>query len=330
MAKTYGVGILGCGAVWKNHHIALEKSDRIKCVSVFDPATDRANDAAKLTGARVAETADALLNDPEVDIVSILTPVFTHVELVEKGAAAGKHFMLEKPLAKDVADAQRIVDAIDGAGVKCFHPTIRALSSDLFDTLMQWTAPDGVVGPVKAAFYRLIGMPYAPSAWLLDRKNCFPPAEYDPHVFDTFLALTGDEPETVYCHAGNYCRPFDQDDVTSIHVDFKGKRHLQFDVHWVVEPTWKCGAQINFEIVCERGLIKHDWFGATWYTSEDEGSYASDRRNTGGDRWDHYHELIEAIETDKPIAPNHHDGLKYVRIQDAAMRSAKLGQRITL
>jgi len=328
--KTYGVGILGCGAVWKNHHYAFEKSDRLRCVSVFDPATDRANEAAKLTGAKVAESADALLTDPDVDIVAILTPVFTHAELVETGAKAGKHFMLEKPLARTLDEGQRIVDAIENAGVKCFHPTLRALSSDLYDKLAELTAEDGELGPIRAAFYQLIATPYAPSAWLLDRNLCFPPAEYDPHVFDTFLSLTGDEPASVSCHAGNYCREIDQDDVTSMHITFKGGRYLQFDVHWVVEPEWEYCSRVNFEIVCKRGLIRHNWFSAEWFTKSGKGSFQSARQDTGGNRWDHYHELIEAIENNKEIHPDHHDGLKYVRIQDAAIRASKQGQAVNL
>lgn len=328
--KTYGVGILGCGAVWERHAEAFKKLPNLRCAAVFDPAADRAAEASALTGARVADSAESVINDPAVDIVAILTPVFTHVDLVEKSAAAGKHLMLEKPLARTLDEGQRIVNAIDNAGVKCFHPTLRALSSDLFDTLAQWTADDGVVGPVKAAFYQLIGVPFAPSQWLLDRDICFPPAEYCPHVFDTILALTGDEPAAVTCVMGNYCREMKQDDVTSIHVAFKGGRYLQFDVHWVVDPTWTCGSRIHFDIACQRGMIQHNWFSAEWFTSDDKGSYASDRGKSGGDRWDHYAELIAAIETNKEIHPDHHDGLRYVAIQDAAIRSAAEGRTVYL
>jgi len=328
--KPYGVGVLGCGAVWKNHRFAFDRSTRLRCVSVFDPAHERARAAADATGAQVAESAEEVLSSPDVDIVAVLTPVFTHADLVEAGAAAGKHFMLEKPLAATLEDGQRIVRAIADAGVKCFHPTLRALSSDLFEHLEAWTADEGPLGPVRCGFYQLVGVPYAPSAWLLDRTKCFPPAEYDPHVFDTFLALTGDEPVSVSCHAGNYCRPFDQDDVTSMHITFKGNRYLQFDVHWVVDPKWKCGSRVSFELVCERGMIRHNWFSATWYTKDAQGEFASQRVETGGNRWDHYHALIGAIENDTEVHPNERDALNYVRIQDAAIRSSRTRQTILL
>lgn len=328
--KTYGVGVLGCGAVWDRHRLVFERSRRLRCVSVFDPSAERAREAARLTGARLAGSAEEVLTDRDVEIVAVLTPVFTHADLVEKGAAEGKHFMLEKPMARTLAEGQRIVEAIDKAGVKCFHPTLRALASDLFDKLVEWTAPDGPVGPVRCAFYQLIGVPYAASAWLLDRRHCFPAAEYDPHVLDTFLALTGAEPATVACHLGNHRIPATQDDVTSIQVTFDGNRYLQLDVLWVVDPGWKCGSRIHFDIVCERGMIHHNWFSAKWYTREAEGEYDSTRAASGGDRWDHYHALIAAIETGADIHPDHHDALKYVRIQDAALRSSREGRTIAV
>lgn len=328
--KTYRVGVLGCGEVWKWHKEAIAKSPRLQCTKVFDPAADRAKEAAAITGATAVDSAEAVLTADDVDIVAVLTPVFTHAELVEIGAKAGKHFMLEKPLAVTIDDGQRIVNAIDAAGVKCFHPTIRALSSDLYEQLQKWTAPDGPVGPVQCGFYHLVGVPVARSAWMMDRKTCFPPAEYAPHVLDTFLSLTGDQPVTVQCHAQNSCRPMDQDDVTNINITFNNKRYLQISVNWVVDYDWTCGSRVTFELVCKNGFIRHDWFSAKWYTKDSQGEYASPRVNTGGQRVDHYHQLIDAIENDTQVTPNHHDGLEYVRILDAAVRSSQSKQIITL
>lgn len=328
--KKYNVGVLGCGAVWNYHKLAFSNSDRLNCSVVFDPSADRAKEAADEFGCRIAASADDLLVSDDVDIVAMLTPVFTHAELVEKGAAAGKHFMLEKPLANSMQDADRIVKAIDDAGVKCFHPTLRALFSDLYDEIEKWTRPDGEVGPVRCVFYQMIAWPYAPSAWLLDRGICFPPSEYSPHVFDTFLALTNATPKSVSAHTGNYARPFNQDDVNSLHIDFDDNRHMQFDIHWVVDPKWNAPARISYELICERGLIRHNWVNAEWFTSEGSGRFESKRTSTGGQRWDHYHALIDAIENNTEVHPDHHDGLKYVRIQDAAIQSAKSKQTVTL
>lgn len=59
-----------------------------------------------------------LLADPSVDVVYISTPNYLHVEHVIQAAEAGKHIMCEKPMALSVADAVRMVQACDKAGVK--------------------------------------------------------------------------------------------------------------------------------------------------------------------------------------------------------------------
>lgn len=325
--KTYGVGVVGCGAVWKYHKLVYERSDRLRCVCVYDPIEDRKREAAERTGARAAARAEEVLTASDVDILAILSPVFTHADYVEIGAKAGKHFMLEKPMATSLEEGERIVHAIGRAGVKCFHPTLRALASDVFEKLQELTAGAGTLGPVKSAFYHLVGMPATQSPWMYERKNCFPPAEYDPHVFDTFLELTGDQPSSVFCHKGRYCRSFDQDDVTVMLITFHGGRFLQFDCHWVADPDWKCGTRDTFDIVCERGLIRHNWFALDWYTRDEEGHFTSRRtgtkeKPTQGDRWEQYHALIDGIENGTRLSPDEHDGLRYVRIQDAALRSA--------
>lgn len=329
MQDVYRIGVVGCGAVWNRHAVAIERSARLRCTRVYDPASERAAEAAQRCGGRVASTAEEVTAADDVDIVAILTPVFTHAELVEQAAAAGKHLMLEKPLATTLDEAQRIVRAIARAKVKCFHPTLRALASDLFDALCEWTAPDGPVGPVQAGFYHLVGTPAARSAWLLDRRRCFPPAEYMPHILDTFLTLTGARAGEVWCHAGQYCRAFEQDDVTSIVSKFEGNRFLQVAVNWVVDPGWTCGSHITFDLVCQRGMIRHDWFSARWFSSDGQGEFQSARQASGGDRWDHYHALIDAIESDGTVTPNEHDGLNYVCVQDAALRSIHEGDWVT-
>ena len=333
--KTYRVGVVGCGAVWNYHRLVFEMSDRLTCACVYDPVEERTGEAAALTGARAAASAEEVLTAEDVDIIAVLSPAFTHADYVETGAAAGKHFMLEKPMSTTLDEADRIVQAIDAAGVKCFHPTLRALASDVFEKLQELTAESGPLGPVKSAFFHLVGAPLTRSPWMVDRERCFPPAEYDPHVFDTLLELTGDEPSSVFCHKGRYCRSFEQDDVTTMLVNFRGGPFLQFDCHWVLDPDWTCGSTQSFEIICERGLIRHKWFGLEWHTEDDKGEFQSSRNatdgvRTQGDRWEHYHALIDAIENGTKLSPDEHDGLRYVRMQDAALRSAAAGQPIQL
>lgn len=65
----------------------------------------------------ITENFDDLLNDPKVDAVALATPVSTHFKLAMRALKAGKHVMVEKPIAATVEQAQRLVDEAERRGL---------------------------------------------------------------------------------------------------------------------------------------------------------------------------------------------------------------------
>ena len=191
--------------------------------------------------------------------------------------------------------------------MKCFQPTVGALGSDLFGRLKDLTSDGGPLGAVRCGFLTVAGYPFQWAPWFADRTKCFPPAEWASHVFDTFIALTNARPASVRAFSGRYFRDFDQDDVMTLAVDFEEGHYFQMNIAWTMKPEWGYHKQ-DFQLVCDRGLILHNWWSAEWRTSESRGEYASTRAKTGGDRWDHYHDLIDGIEGGTPVSPNEHKG----------------------
>jgi UDP-2-acetamido-3-amino-2,3-dideoxy-glucuronate N-acetyltransferase len=96
-------------------------------------------DAGRLARAGDGRTAVFLTRDFDallraVDAVAIAAPAASHAELALRAIGAGKHVLVEKPLAMDVADAQRVADAAEHAGVRAvvghvllYHPAVRML-----------------------------------------------------------------------------------------------------------------------------------------------------------------------------------------------------------
>ena len=89
---------------------------------------------SKYPGTALFCDADAMLEHGKLDAVVIAAPAPAHAKLALAAIAAGKHVFVEKPLALNVEDAQRVVDAADKAGVTLFvghvllyHPAVRAL-----------------------------------------------------------------------------------------------------------------------------------------------------------------------------------------------------------
>lgn len=111
------VGIVGCGAIAGNHAAAFGSQPGVVLTGCTDVDPDRARDFAARHG--VASVFDSLgeMLAFGVDVVSVCTPHQVHEEAVIEAAAAGAHVLCEKPLAAEVAAAERMVSACRSAGV---------------------------------------------------------------------------------------------------------------------------------------------------------------------------------------------------------------------
>jgi predicted dehydrogenase len=110
------VGVLGCG-YWGPKHVRVASNlPSVSSVSVIDGRADR---LAAVSRSFPAVGCFSSLEEalPHVDAVVIATPPSTHVALACEAMSAGKHVLVEKPLATTVADAEFLVAAADSAGV---------------------------------------------------------------------------------------------------------------------------------------------------------------------------------------------------------------------
>ena len=115
-------GLLGCGRISKRHSDLLGGShiDRAKMTGVCDPVRARADALASKFGVPAYYDIDDFLAQKDIDAVSVLTPSGMHPEHVIACARAGKHVVVEKPMALRLQDADEMIRACDEAGVKLF------------------------------------------------------------------------------------------------------------------------------------------------------------------------------------------------------------------
>ncbi|MET3839677.1 Gfo/Idh/MocA family oxidoreductase [Bradyrhizobium sp. OAE829] len=115
-------GLLGCGRIAKRHadllgggHIA-----GAKLVAVCDVVRERADAIASRFGVPAFYSIDEFLNHKDMQAVSVLTPSGMHPAHVIAAAKAGKHVIVEKPMALRLEDADVMMNACDAAAVKLF------------------------------------------------------------------------------------------------------------------------------------------------------------------------------------------------------------------
>jgi predicted dehydrogenase len=106
---TLQVGIIGYGRIGNEHAGWINASGNARVAAVFDPTPARREIAAQ-RGLRAVETLEALLGDPTIDAVLVSTPTSMHSEHATAALRAGKHVMVEKPMALDLPQSQAMND----------------------------------------------------------------------------------------------------------------------------------------------------------------------------------------------------------------------------
>ncbi len=105
------IGFLGAGYIAGIHASILARDERVQIAAVFDVKKDRAETIARSVDARVAHSVAEVL--AMCDAIYITTPNTQHTNLAVLAVEEGKHVFCEKPMATSIADAKRVVSAVE-------------------------------------------------------------------------------------------------------------------------------------------------------------------------------------------------------------------------
>jgi UDP-N-acetyl-2-amino-2-deoxyglucuronate dehydrogenase len=118
--KTFRIALVGCGRISKNHFEAIEQVEGLELVAVSDTVAERAAEAGAQWGVPHFTSYEKMLKDAKADVITIATPSGLHAEQGVAAAQAGKHVVMEKPMAISLTGADALVHACDKAGVQLF------------------------------------------------------------------------------------------------------------------------------------------------------------------------------------------------------------------
>ena len=111
------VGILGCGKIAQVRHIPeYADNSAVELYGFFSPNKKRAQEQAEKYGGKVFDTAEELMADPSIDVVSVCAANYAHAELSIKALKAGKHVLCEKPMATTIEECEAMVTAAKESG----------------------------------------------------------------------------------------------------------------------------------------------------------------------------------------------------------------------
>ena len=243
---TIGVAVIGFGFMGRTHAAAFE-SARLAgypC-ELRGIATDDPSPAPDVAAPRL--TTEALLDDPGIELVSICTPTDTHVELAIRALEAGKHVVVEKPVALDVAGIKRLAAVAERTGKVClpamcmrWWPGWSWLRDHIFSRTF---------GAVRAArFERLNATPdWSPFYRNANRSGS---ALFDLHIHDTdFVRCCFGEPSAV-TSVGN------RNHLTTLYHYERGPRHVVAEGGWFDEPGMPF--VMRYRVEFERAVVEFD------------------------------------------------------------------------
>jgi len=134
MAERLRVGIIGCGSYGQRHAEVLSAMvNEVELTAYCNRSLPKAHELSRKFGeATCTNKPDELIGRNDVDAVLIATHHDSHADLATRCAEAGKHVLIEKPLAMSVADARRVLRAVEEAEVTAvlafkwrYYPTVK-------------------------------------------------------------------------------------------------------------------------------------------------------------------------------------------------------------
>lgn len=193
------IGIIGCGAIAREHARALATLDGAELFGYADVDERAARSMRDEFGGTIATTdAAALIADDRVDVVYVCTWHDSHAPLVEHAARARRNVVLEKPMAITREDCIRICDAVERSGIVLmtafklrFYPMVERVRAFITSPIVSLAQVMDTRWPDDFWAQR----PVVGGGNVLSQG---------PHAMDLLVHLNRSEPETIYAEGGTF------------------------------------------------------------------------------------------------------------------------------
>jgi predicted dehydrogenase len=334
-AKKLGYAIVGLGSLALGQVLpAFAVSTRSRPVALVSGHPDKARkvaDAYNIDPKNIYtyENYDAIKDNPDIDIVNINLPNSMHAEYTVRAHKAGKHVLVEKPMANSVKDCQAMIDAAKQANKKLMV-AYRLHYEPYNTTAMDFSKKKqfGDVHFVEAQNFQTTNPPNIRLSGPLGGG-----AVWDVGVYCINAAryLTGEEPAEVLGHT--YSNP---NDPRFKEVDETTTAILKFPSGAVAQVS--CGFSSansrRYRVVCSKGWFElenaYAYSGQRMRTSP-TGGLVEDRTypavNHFAKQMDHF---AQCVQDDKSPRTPGEEGLADIKVIEALFRSAREGRAVKL
>ena len=327
-----GIALMGAGRMARVHAKAIRAAGG-RLITVFDVVESAAKSLASDTSASTARSAEEALKHPDVDAVLVATSSDTHVDFIIQAVKAGKAVMCEKPLAPNLSDAQRCINALGAQASNVFLAFNRRF--DPGHAALKQAIDAGEIGNLE-------------QLTITSRDPAPPPLDYIPnsgglfrdmmiHDFDMARWILGEEPVSIHSRGSCLVDPQigklgDIDTACVTMVTLSGKQAVILNSRRAVY-----GYDQRIEAFGSAGMVISDNPRATAVQRYSSTSFgAPDRVFTFYmDRYGHSYRteietFIGCVTAGAPPPVNAIDGLRTAYLAEAAGASLRLGEAVDL
>ncbi len=226
MSSLINVGVIGCGYWGPNLVRNFKTLNSCRLKAICDVNESRLRHLRTLYSDVDGHTdAATIINDPDVHALAIATPVAYHYKLAKASLLAGKHVLVEKPLAASAAECEELIEIADEKGVVLMSGHTFLYSSSVRKICDIINAGD--IGDIRYINSRRLNLG-------LFQKDINVVWDLAPHDISIILHILGELPLTVNCQ-GNAHVTSGIEDVTNLSLSFRNKKFATIQSSWL-EP----------------------------------------------------------------------------------------------
>lgn len=334
-----GFALIGAGLFGQRHAQAYQRHPLVDFKYVCDLDEARAKSIAETYGAQAFTTDfNEIMADPDVIAVSVATPDPAHRAAVVAAAKAGKHILVEKPLATTVEDAEAMIAAADEAGVKLmvdFHNRANPPMVAARDAVAR-----GDIGKPSYVYTRLSNTVAVPRDMLKWSSQSSALWFLGSHMIDVVGWILNDKPVRAYVVSRDGILKEMGVDAPDFHVatiEYESGTVGVFEHAWILPDTYNTVKDLKVELLGSKGAIQID--GSHNRTMElytqQKGAFPDMLvppfgPNLTGFVLDAVVHFVEAVLFDKPVLATGEEGLANTKIISALIEAARLGQPVQL
>lgn len=317
--KKLTCGIIGVG--WWGDQMLNNALDS-KCfdiLSVYDPSPSAAEKAALKAGCTIANSADDVFHNSNIECVFIFSPNDSHLQHALAAARSKKHVFLEKPISNTVAEAKEIVQVcqenqvILAVGHNVRHYGIFQKAKDIVDA--------GLIGRIiyiEGNRSRPIGFGIDESSWRFYKESCNggPVIQMAIHLIDAIRFITGLDLETIRTLSARRFLKTENDESFSINAKSKSGALLHLFTSYVSPESF----YLNFHGT--DGILFADPFNGLYLQEKNSIARRKVKYKKNRPEVDEFRAFYEAVIEMKPYThPTPEEAVDNVRLVEEILKS---------